>query len=158
MVRGICARRVQRLKNDELSSDDSNEDKVAKLKKLINSLGECFQLKLLSDDSERQLISFMVSSTPDANIQAILDLAVEWGYLTTKTIARKEGFGRNTLYTLNRRLAPYFKLDPSGYAAHMSITPKHLELAISDSNLFVRERLRNKKLALSKTCNSKGGI
>lgn len=137
----------ERLKNDELSSDDSNEDKVAKLKKLINSLGECFQLKLLSDDSERQLISFMVSSTPDANIQAILDLAVEWGYLTTKTIARKEGFGRNTLYTLNRRLAPYFKLDPSGYAAHMSITPKHLELAISDSNLFVRERLKKQEVS-----------
>ncbi|EHH1226312.1 hypothetical protein J7G27_002584 [Vibrio vulnificus] len=135
----------ERLKNDELSNDDSNADRVAKLKKLINSLGECFQVKLLSDDSERQLISFMVSSTPDTSVQDTLDLAVEWGYLTTKTIARKEGFGRNTLYTLNRRLAPYFKLDPSGYAAHMSITPQHLELAISDSNLFVRERLKKQE-------------
>lgn len=133
----------ERLRKDELSSDLLNFERVEKLRNLINSLGECFQLKLVSDDSERQLISFMISSHPHANVQEILELAIEWGYLTTKTIARKEGFGRNTLYTLNRRLAPYFKLDPSGYAAHMSITPQHLELAITDSKAFVRERLRN---------------
>ncbi|MEZ8825178.1 hypothetical protein AB6E04_12495 [Vibrio amylolyticus] len=132
----------EKLKKDELSTCQNNLDKVQKIKRLINSLGECFQLKLVSDDSERQLISFMVSSPPEYHIQEVLDLAVEWGYLTKKSIARKEGFGRNILYSLNRRLAPYFKLDPSGYAAHMSITPAHLELAINDSSAFIRERLK----------------
>lgn len=84
----------------------------------------------------------MVTKTPDLQTQEVLDLAIEWGYLNRKSIAKKEGVGRNTLYTLNRRLAPYFKLDPSGYAAHMSVTPEALRLATEDPGAFVRERLR----------------
>ena len=137
----------ERLKNDEATiKNDANHstymnNKVQGLKSLINGLGELFQAKLVSDDSERRLISFMVTNSPNDNVQEILDLGVEWGYFHRKTIARKEGLGRNTLYSLNRRLAPFFKLDPSGYAAHISITPEDLELAIYDHRAFVRNRL-----------------
>ncbi|GAB1149829.1 ORC-CDC6 family AAA ATPase [Shewanella algae] len=138
-----------RLKVDEatISSDcESNtksgiDNKVQRLKSLINGLGELFQAKLISDDSERRLISFMLTSTPKEDVQEVLDLGVEWGYLHRKTIARKEGIGRNTLYSLNRRLSPYFKLDPSGYAAHISITPEDLQLAMYDHRAFTRQRL-----------------
>lgn len=134
-----------RLRQDESygTKHDSNS-RVEKLRNLINSLGECFQKKLVSNDSERRFISFMVTKTPPPEAQEVIDLAVEWGYLSVKSIARKEGSGRNLLYTINRRLAPYFKLDPSGYAAHMSLTPEHLIIALKDSQTFVRERLKVK--------------
>ncbi|ALO35289.1 hypothetical protein CMT41_11580 [Colwellia sp. MT41] len=132
----------ERLTRDETSIKPYNRNKVEKLKCLISSFGECFQTKLVSNDSERRFISFMVSRTPSGEVQEILDLAVEWGYLNVKTIARKEGFGRNRLYTLNRRLTPYYKLDPTGYAAHLSVSPEHLEIAINNSGQFVRERLK----------------
>lgn len=131
-----------KLRNDETSQDSLGDNKVEKLKKLINSLGELFQSKLLSTGSERRYISFMLTDSVTRDVQGVLDLAVEWGYLSQKTIAKKEGVGRNTQYTLNRRLAPHFKLDPSGYAAHMSITPEMIRLAMEDTKAFVRERLR----------------
>lgn len=139
-----------RLRKDESTISAENLNKVEKLKRLINSFGECFQKKLVSSDSERQFISFMVTSAPSEDIQEVLDLAVEWGYLTAKTIARKEGFGRNISYTLNRRLAPYFKLDPSGYAAHLSVTPEMLKLAVEDPRAFVRDRLASTNSSLNK--------
>jgi len=133
-----------RLRKDETNINADNLNKVEKLKRLINAIGQTFQIKLLSSDSERRFISFMLSDYPGKEEQEVLDLAVEWGYLSTKTIARKEGVGRNILYVLNRRLAPYFKLDPSGYASHMSIRPEHLSLAINNPSEFVRARLEKK--------------
>ncbi len=144
----------ERLKKDEATQSSAKENKVEKLKSLINGLGELFQSKLLSSDSERRLISFMITKAPPPNVQEVLDLAVEWGYLHLKTIARKEGIGRNILYTLNRRLAPYFKLDPSGYAAHISITPEDINIATHDHRTFVRNRLNKNQTNSDETKQS----
>ena len=113
------------------------------LRNLITSFGNLFQKKLLSDDTERRFISFMPTQNVDKETQEILDLAVEWGYLYRSSVARKEGIGRNILYIFNKRLVPYFKLDPSGYAAYMSVTPEDLSLAIYDPSSFVRRRFGN---------------
>ena len=113
------------------------------LRNLITSFGNLFQRKLLSDDTERRFLSFMPTQNVNKETQEILDFAVEWGYLYRSSIGRKEGIGRNILYIFNRRLAPYFKLDPSGYAAYMSVTPEDLNLAIYDPSSFVRKRFRN---------------
>ena len=113
------------------------------LRNLITSFGNLFQKKLLSDDTERRFISFMPTQNVDKETQEILDLAVEWGYLYRSSIGSKEGIGRNILYIFNRRLVPYFKLDPSGYAAYMSVTPEDLILAIHDPSSFVRRRFGN---------------
>lgn len=139
----------ERLCQDESHDHGENINKIDRLRNLINALGQCFQAKLLSDDSERRFISFMITKPLQKEIQEVIDLASEWGYLNKKTIARKEGVGRNILYTLNRRLAPYFKLDPSGYAAHMSLTPDHLKLATENPQTFLRERLRSSTLSNS---------
>lgn len=143
-----------KLEQDELNKQTSvnsqdaitifnDSTKTEKIKNLITALGESFQQKLLSEDTERRYISFMLSSEPDAELADILNTAVEWGYLQRSTIARKEGIGRNILYILNRRLAPYFKLDASGYAAHLSITPDMLLIAMSSPRAFVRERFKD---------------
>ena len=134
----------EKLRRTEESAIESLKDtssKVDQLKNLIISFGDCFQEKLLSDDTERRFLSFMPTQEVTKELQDILDLAIEWGYLYRSSIARKEGIGRNPLYVLNRRLAPYFKLDPSGYAAYMSVTPDLLTLATDDPIRFVRERL-----------------
>lgn len=120
-------------------------DKVDQLRNLIDALCTFFRVKLLSDDSERRFISFMLTKQPHNDLKEILDLAVEWGYLNVSTISNKEGTGRNILYTLNRRLAPLFKLDPTGYAAHLSVTPEMLNIALINPNQFVSERLRESK-------------
>lgn len=133
----------EKLRQDENTEHVEARNKVDKLRNLISALGQCFQRKLLSDDSERRFLSFMITRPLSPDVQDVIDLAVEWGYLNIKSIARKEGAGRNILYTLNRRLAPYFKLDPSGYAAHMSLTPEHLNIAIKDPQKFIRARLKN---------------
>ncbi|MFI8736647.1 hypothetical protein ACIGKM_12105 [Ectopseudomonas toyotomiensis] len=133
---------LDKIKSDESSKSIVNLRKVERLKRLINSFGECFQKKLVSSDSERHFISFMVTKETSYEVQEVLDLAIEWGYLTVKTMARKEGAGRNLVYTMNRRLAPHFKLDPSGYAAHMSVTPEHLLLAIENPRAFISARLK----------------
>ncbi|WP_313659392.1 hypothetical protein [Acinetobacter variabilis] len=143
-----------KMRRDESTLNNDNkvinsDNRVDRLKNLINGLGECFQKKLISNDSERRLISFMLTKNPSPELQEILDLAIEWGYLNLGSIAKKEGIGRNQLYTLNRRLAPYFRLDPSGYAAHMSITPDLLELATTSPTQFVSERLKHNEKTLN---------
>lgn len=132
----------EKMRRDEVSSNNTNQ-RVEKLKNLINALGTCFRKKILSNDSERRFISFMLTSTPSNELQEILDLAIEWGYLSLSSISKKESGGRNNLYTLNRRLTPYFKLDPTGYAAHFSITPESLQIALINPNRFVSERLND---------------
>lgn len=116
------------------------------LKNLVNAIGETFQAKLLSDGAERRYLSFMPTKQGGEELEKVLQSAVEWGYLQRSTIARKEGVGRNVIYIINRRLAPYFKLDPAGYAAHMSVTPHDLELAIHEPAKFVLEKSKPKAL------------
>jgi hypothetical protein len=136
----------EKMKNDQNTRSNIEKiDKVDQLKNLIDALCRVFRIKLLSDDSERRFISFMLTKKPNNGLKDILDLAVEWGYLNISTISNKEGTGRNILYTLNRRLTPLFKLDPTGYAAHLSVTPEMLNIALLNPNQFVNERLREVK-------------
>ena len=131
---------LRRTETTTMKTLENGVGKVDRLRNLIVSFGNCFQKKLLSDDTERRYLSFMPTQNVNTETQEVLDLAVEWGYLYRSSIGRKEGIGRNTLYVFNRRLAPYFKLDPSGYAAHMSITPDDLTLAMYDPGKFVSKR------------------
>ena len=131
---------VKRTEVNAMEAFENGAGKVDRLRNLIISFGNCFQEKLLSDDTERRFLSFMPTQSVNTDTQEVLDLAVEWGYLYRSSIGRKEGIGRNTLYVFNRRLAPYFKLDPSGYAAHMSVTPEGLTLAMFDPGKFVSKR------------------
>ena len=136
---------------------EDKTSKVDRLRNLIVSFGNLFQKKLLSDDTERSFLSFMPTQNVNKETQEILDLAVEWGYLYRSSIGRKEGVGRNILYVFNRRLAPYFKLDPSGYAAHMSVTPEDITLAMHDPRKFVRKRFGHARNR-SKTRNNQSDL
>ncbi|MBT1063978.1 hypothetical protein KJY73_10360 [Bowmanella sp. Y26] len=137
--------------DDELPKiEDKNEVDVehsvySKVHNLLVSLGMLFRERLLDEQaSERKLLSFVLAN-PEAlrnETKKILSLAVDLGYLQYSSHGSKEGIGRKPKYTLSHRLAPYFQLDPSGYAYSMSITSEILEIALVSPNRFVRSRLK----------------
>ena len=129
--------------NDEFDKLRNSEDqeRIEKLRNLIESLGRFFRYRIMNAEaSERRLISIMVKQNLDKAVQEVLKLGIELGYLHSSTITNKEGLGRSKLYILNRRLAPYFKIDPSGYAAHLSVSSRDLEIACLNPDSFVRIR------------------
>lgn len=124
---------------------DENRDTVQKLNNLIQSLGQFFRHRIIDvEASERRLISIMVRQNLSRSTQEILNFGVRLGYLHTSTITDKVGLGRRRLYILNRRLAPYFKIDPSGYAAHLSVMEEDLMIAFDNPDRFVQSRTKNK--------------
>lgn len=134
---------LDKVKVTEEHKKNINTTAPRHLSNLINAVGGLFQKKMLSDDSERRFISFILQSEADENLDKVLSLGVEWGYFHKSTLASKEGIGRKKIFVLNRRLAPYFKLDPSGYSGHMSITADDLNLAINDPKAFIRKKTKD---------------
>jgi hypothetical protein len=134
-------------KTAEIESNNTLTSKnINMLFKLIDSLGQFFRKKLLNDKTERRVFSVMIADDISPELKEILQLGVEWGYFLRSTIGSKEGKGRKPLYIMNRRLAPYFKLDPCGYSHHISVTSSQLVLACSDTNKFLREKFKAKDI------------
>lgn len=137
--------------DDELPKIEDRSEEIAensvysKVHNLLVSLGMLFRERLLdAEASERKLLSFVLANPESlrGETKKILSLAVDLGYLQYSSHGSKEGIGRKPKYTLSHRLAPYFQLDPSGYAYSMSITSEMLEIALSSPNRFVRSRLK----------------
>ena len=97
------------------------------LRNLIQTLGGTFRQKLISDDAERRIFSVAISDEPKDDVIGIFELGVKHGYFQKSTIGNKEGTGRTTLYILTRRVAPYFGLDPSGFAGYLFVTCARLQ-------------------------------
>ncbi len=128
-------------------------DLVSSLRTLIESLGRLFYEKLHDRSArEARLFSFTLRGSPSPSTQETLALGLRHRYFSLRTYSSKEGGGREPWYILNRRLCPVYKLDPSGFEGRISLTPEMLDLACTDSDSFVRERLRrqpaNKTLTL----------
>ena len=103
-----------------------------RLRNLIEALGGTFRQKLLSDDSERRVFSIALSDEPSRDVVQVLDLGVKYGYFQKSTIGNKDGTGRTALYILTRRVAPYFRLDPSGFAGYLFVTSEKLHAAMME--------------------------
>jgi hypothetical protein len=116
----------------EVKEGGEQDERVRKLYNMINSLGGTFHQILLSDKSERRVFSVMLSEPPDDEVRSVLDLGVQEGLLQYSTKGNKEGTGRTSLYILTRRLAPYFNLDPFGFAGYLSVRNDYLRLAMTD--------------------------
>ncbi len=108
--------------NDESSIHRTN---MIRLRNLIITIGTSFRGFLLDQKrSERRVFSFAISDYENMgkNLQQILDLGVQEGYLYESFIGTKQDCGRTKLFVLNRRLAPYFKLDPIGFSSYKFVT------------------------------------
>jgi hypothetical protein len=110
-----------------------------KLQALLAVLGGVFHAKLISEDSERRVFSVAFSDTPAPELEELFKLGIQYGYFHRSTIGNKDGTGRTALYILTRRLAPYFTLDPSGFAGYLFVTSARLQEAIADPDKFLRQ-------------------
>ena len=115
------------------STPPSTEDRgnIVRLRNLILFLGGFFRQKLISEDSERRIFSVAVTRGPEVDVADVLDLGVRLGYFHPSSLGNKEGTGRVRLHILNRRLAPYFNLDPSSFSGYQFFTNSVLRRAIN---------------------------
>ena len=121
------------IEKDETRHPPGTSLKLRDLRNLIIVLGSVFYQYLIdSTRSERRYFSFFVSSEPTSEVISVIKLGIQYGYFYESFVGTKEGRGRTPLYVMTRRLAPYFKLDPVGFAGHKSFTNDFLLKAIEN--------------------------
>jgi hypothetical protein len=113
--------------------------KADKLYNLIQGLGQVFRKIYMSNRTERIVFSVALNNLPDTELSEILDLAIQYGYLHKGTIGNKQGTGRNKLYILSRTLAPFFRLDPTGFRGYRFMSSEQLKLSLINPKKFVDE-------------------
>lgn len=130
--------------SDSGAAELGTKDDFKQLRNLIQALGGVFQKILMSDRSERRVLSIALSDVPPDEVMRILKLGVRHGYLYEGTIGTKDGLARTRLFVLTRRLAPVFKLDPTGFAGYLFVTSSLLQLALQNPAMAVREFEKNR--------------
>lgn len=118
-------------RGNELQPITTPRNDIEKLQNLICAMGQTFHDILVSDRSERKVFSIALSNVPDEDIKRVLKTGVRLGYLHEATIGNKAGNGRTWLYILNRRLAPSFVLDPTGFQGYLFMTNEDLHKAMN---------------------------
>ncbi|MCB2188938.1 MAG: hypothetical protein KQJ78_21160 [Deltaproteobacteria bacterium] len=113
---------------------------IRTLSNLIQGLGGLFRQILLSDRSERRVFSIAFSDQPSDEVLNILNLGIQLGYFHRSTIGRKDSKsgGRTRLYILNRRLAPIWNLDPTGFAGYLFVTNEVIKMAMETPATLLR--------------------
>jgi hypothetical protein len=125
---------------DKLSEEDAEQRSAGRflqLRNLIHALGGAFHEILISDRSERRVFSIAFSDAPDRDVLTVLKLGVQYGYLQEASIGNKEGTGRTRMFVLSRRLAPFFVLDPTGFAGYKFVTNAAIKEAILKPRAFI---------------------
>jgi hypothetical protein len=128
------------IKIHEIHGEKEPEEELSKADKLfnlINGMGELFHKIFVSNKTERGVFSVALNDVPDNELKEILDLAEQYGYIHKSSIGNKMGTGRTRLYVLSRTLAPYFKLDPSGFKGYQFMNSETLKVALKDKRKFV---------------------
>ena len=127
---------------DKLKNDDKNDvipkENIEKLYRLLNGLGSLFRKILLSNRSERRIFSFAISDEISTEVNEILNLGIELGYLIKSTIGRKESEigGRIKRYIFNRRLAPIWTLDPTSISGCLFLKNKFIENGLKNPKML----------------------
>lgn len=126
---------------EEYGNKSINEklSKADKLYNLITGLGGMFHKIFTSDRTERVVFSVALNDIPDKELKEILDLAMHYGYLHQSSIGNKQGTGRSRLYILSRTLAPFFKLDPTGFKGYKFMNSEMLKLSLINPTKFILE-------------------
>ena len=125
-----------------LQSTGHTKEQYQKLGNLLDGVGHFCRGRLLdSTASEQRFFSFVLADEPDKDLSLILALGVRLGYLQKSDLASKSSLrGRRPRYILSRRLGPYYQLDISGYAAHLSVTCATLTVSLYNPMEFVKLR------------------
>jgi hypothetical protein len=126
---------------EEYGDKQVNErlSKADKLYNLISGLGGMFHKIFVSDRTERVVFSVALNDMPDKELKEILDLAMHYGYLHQSSIGNKQGTGRSKQYILSRTLAPFFKLDPTGFKGYKFMNSDMLKVSLVNPKKFIAE-------------------
>lgn len=130
---------MEKVKKDLSPNEMTHLDKLTTL---ISSLGELFYERLHDPNSrEPRIFSFTIKGelSESDEISEVLNLGRRMGFFQKSTYSSKEGGGREDWYILNRRLAPEFKLDPTGFQGRMRLTPSLLRIGCQNPKEFVRK-------------------
>lgn len=124
----------------ETGKIQERETDYQRLEYLINALGRTF-FNLLIDEqrSERRVFSIALSDRVEEDVERVLRLGVQEGYLHKTSIGTKSGHGRTARYVLSRRLAPYFSLDPTSFSGYFFVTNDNLRRAMSNAKALLRD-------------------
>ncbi|MGO9269007.1 MAG: hypothetical protein ACLQOO_01900 [Terriglobia bacterium] len=133
----------EKMVKDEVAKDPTRLTKLEKLQNLIHALGGGFRKMLLSDASERRVFSVAFSDAPSLDVLDVFRLGVQYAYFHESSIGNKEGTGRTKLFILSRRLAPFFSLDPTGFAGYKFITNERIREAMARPKAFVDKVSKN---------------
>lgn len=125
-------------------AEDENLSKADKLFNLISGLGQMFHRIFVSERTERVVFSVALTDNPDKELMEIIDLAEHYGYLHKSSIGNKQGTGRCKLYILSRTLAPYFRLDPTGFKGYKFMSSEILKISLYNPTRF--EKIANKTI------------
>lgn len=138
----------QQSTDGSLHSVGHSKESYGKLGNILDAIGWYCREQLLDNTaSEQRFFSFTLHDDPNEELQHVLNLGVRMGYLQKSDLASKSHFGgRRPRYILSRRLGPYYRLDVSGYAAHLSVTSHDLTIALDNPKAFVMARLGNRKI------------
>jgi hypothetical protein len=119
---------------------------IDKLANLVQGLGGLFRQILISDTrSERKVFSIAISDEMSQQVENILNIGVNFGFFHCSTIGRKnrKSGGRTKLYIMNRRLAPIWTLDPTGFAGYLFVQNYILEAGIKEPQSMLSRLDRN---------------
>ena len=118
---------------------------IERLSNLVQGLGGLFRQILLSDRSERKVFSIAISDELSSEVEKILNIGVNFGFFHRSTIGRKDrkSGGRTKLFVMNRRLAPIWNLDPTGFAGYLFVKNIVLEEGIRNPYSMLRRVEQN---------------
>lgn len=125
---------------------------LIKLENLIRALGNYFRERLLTKDlTEGRIFSFAIRQVEQLNYEErrVLQLAEQYDYLQKSFYSGKNGTNAEEWYLLSRRLAPFFKLDPTALKGRIVFSPEDIHLAMEEPNEFVKMKMSKLKKKMS---------
>lgn len=134
-----------------ISSDPQDNIVLKKLENLIRALGNYFRERLLTEDlTEGRIFSFTIRQIEllDYSERRVLQLAEQNDYLQKSFYSGKNRKSAEEWYLLSRRLAPFFKLDPTAIKGRVAFSNFDIQMAMNDPDRFVKvkiDKLRKKQ-------------
>ena len=132
----------------EGEEDAVPKEDIEKLANLIQGLGGLFRQILLSEKSERRVFSIAISDVLSDEVERILNIGVNFGFFHRSTIGRKnrKSSGRTKMFVMNKRLAPIWNLDPTGFSGYLFVQNSLLQEAIINPQKLLYKIEKNDSL------------
>lgn len=127
-----------------ISSDPQDNIVIKKLENLVRALGNYFRERLLTENlTEGRIFSFTVRQIEqlDYSERRVLQLAEQNDYLQKSFYSGKNRKSAEEWYLLSRRLAPFFKLDPTALKGRVAFSSFDIQMAMNDPDRFVKEKI-----------------